>query len=766
MTPSTPLSSIGPVFDKRNRTAGRGPRTTLIGAIAAAAVFAAACGGSSKPVPAGTASALLEDTPGTSAPPSPTATASPARGTAPDTAAALRRRGQFEAAAIEYAAQAASAETPRLRVAALVLAAAAHYEARDPEDAIARLRTAVSVETGGALESTRALYLLALRLNEAGRPREAIDSATPGQVASASGPLALYFLAERADAYMAIGADPGVSDPLSDWASLLNAPTLSPALAERGYRASAAFRGARGDFAGQVILLERAVAISGDAATRFSLAGALLNAGDRPAAVREFGAIITTTPGSRFAHLAVIALRDLGEAVDAGAEGLVYYRRSLYADAIRVLRPFSEALAAQPGEAWAFATYYLAASYDDSGLVGEAIPVYDSVAVLTPRSPYAHRAMYWAARASEREGDATATSQRYVALAIGTAGEFSDEASFRAGYVLYAAAEATAALAAWEAAGAEGPRVDFWRARALAGLGNAVEARQLYEITARTDRFGFYGIEAARELAGGKMAVPTYARRALGREVDWTELAAWAGTATETIDTSVAEEFAAAGLKERARTALYQLCPDVASRGRTLGCLRAATGLGLTDVALRFAVRLRLAKGVTWTDAPRSLLRLAYPVDFPELVDEEAKAADLDPLFLAALVRQESAWDASAVSPADAYGLTQVIEPTGEALAEALGVAPFTVRDLLRPEISLRFGARYIADQLRRFGRVDAALAAYNAGPGRAERWLGIAGASGTPEFVAAIDIEETSGYVAAILEHYKHYLMAYAEVP
>ena len=79
---------------------------------------------------------------------------------------------------------------------------------------------------------------------------------------------------------------------------------------------------------------------------------------------------------------------------------------------------------------------------------------------------------------------------------------------------------------------------------------------------------------------------------------------------------------------------------------------------------------------------------------------------------------------------------------------------------------SLRFGARYIADQLRRFGRVDAALAAYNAGPGRAERWLGIAGASGTPEFVAAIDIEETSGYVAAILEHYMHYLMAYAEVP
>lgn len=762
MTPSTPLSSIGPVFDKRNRTARRWPRTVLIGAMAASLVFAAACGGSSKPAPAGTASAPVEDTPGTSATASPTATASPARATTPDTAAALRRRGQFEAAAIQYAAQAASAETPRLRVAALVLAAAAHYEAGDPEDAIARLRTAVSVETGGALESTRALYLLALRLNEAGRPREAIDSATPGQVASASGPLALYFLAERADAYIALGAEPGSAD---QWGALLKQPTLSPDLAERGNRAIAASRAALGDHASQAIFLERALAISGDAATRFSLAEALLNAGDRPAAIREFGAIITTTPGSRFAHLAVIALRDLGEAVDAGAEGLVYYRRSLYADAIRVLRPFSEALAAEPGEAWAFATYYLAASYDDSGLVGEAIPVYDSVAALTPGSPYAHRALYWAARASEREGDATATSARYGVLAIGTAGEFSDEASFRAGYVLYAAAEPTAALAAWKAAGAEGPRVDFWRARALAGLGNVVEARQLYEITARTDRFGFYGIEAARELAGGEMAAPTYARRALGREVDWTALAAWAGAAAETIDTSVAEEFAAAGLTDPARVALYQLCSAGASIERTLGCLRAATGLGLTDVALRFAVRLRIAKGVTWADAPRSLLRLAYPVDFPELVDEEAKTADLDPLFLAALVRQESAWDASAVSPADAYGLTQVIEPTGKALAEALGVSPFTVRDLLRPEISLRFGARYIADQLLRFGRVDAALAAYNAGPGRAERWLGIAGASGTPEFVAAIDIEETSGYVAAILEHYMHYLMAYAEV-
>ncbi len=722
----------------------------------------ASCGGGSKS-PAATTVAPEDRTPELSPTPS-AATTPPATGTpvsTPDAAAAFQRRGQFEAAAAQYAAQAASAETPRLRVAALVSEASAWYNAGDIDTAIARLRVAVEQGTEPSLEATRALFLLALRLNEAGRAVDAVGLVTAARVAAAVGPLQFAVRAERADALLAAGFVDGVEDRFSSWGSLLKEPGLDPLLAERGYRAAAAAAAARRDPAGQAVMLERALAISGDAATRFVLAEALLAAGDRTAAVAGFGAIITGTPGSRFAHLAVIALRDLGEAVDPGSEGLVYYRRSLYADAIRVLQPVSDALA--PGDQWAFVTYYLAASYDDSGLADEAVSVYDNVVASTPASPYAHRAAYWAARALERAGDAAEASERYAALAGDVAGEFREEAVFRAGYVWYDAGNPVAAMAAWDLTGATSPQSRFWRARALAALGEAQAARAAAESVARDDPFGFYGIEAAREIAGVTLSTG-YVERKLGPAVDWSEIEVWAGVAPEAIDTAAAEEFAAAGLREPARTALYQVCPAGGTRARLLGCLRAATGLGLTDVALRFAVGLRLSKGATWADAPRSLMRLAYPVDFPELVDAESKEVGLDPLLLAALVRQESAWDPAAVSPADAYGLTQVIESTGEALAEALGVSPFSVSLLLRPVVSLRFGARYIADQVKRFGRVDAALAAYNGGPGRAERWLGAAGGAGTPEFVAAIDIEETAHYVAVVLEHYAHYRMAYGE--
>jgi len=93
----------------------------------------------------------------------------------------------------------------------------------------------------------------------------------------------------------------------------------------------------------------------------------------------------------------------------------------------------------------------------------------------------------------------------------------------------------------------------------------------------------------------------------------------------------------------------------------------------------------------------------------------------VSPLLLLALVRQESFYDAQAGSTAGALGLTQVIPSTGAAIATSLGVQAFAATDLYRPTLSLRFGAKYLSDQLGNFGG-DAyrALAAYNGGPGTA----------------------------------------------
>lgn len=118
------------------------------------------------------------------------------------------------------------------------------------------------------------------------------------------------------------------------------------------------------------------------------------------------------------------------------------------------------------------------------------------------------------------------------------------------------------------------------------------------------------------------------------------------------------------------------------------------------------------------------------PGRYAPKINELAARYDLSPSLLEALVWQESRWRENAVSPAGARGLAQLMPGT----ARYLGVNPDD------PHANLEGGARYLREQLNRFGGdLEKALAAYNAGPGRVERARGIPNIRETREYVAAI---------------------------
>lgn len=160
---------------------------------------------------------------------------------------------------------------------------------------------------------------------------------------------------------------------------------------------------------------------------------------------------------------------------------------------------------------------------------------------------------------------------------------------------------------------------------------------------------------------------------------------------------------------------------------------------------------------------PRELGELAYPRPYLELAQEEASSVGLDYLLLYALIRQESFFDPRAQSSAQARGLTQIIPSTAYELARELGVDGFEEEHLYRPSLSLAFGAYYLAAQLDAFeGFPYAALAAYNGGPGNADRW-GEGGAFDNPDaYLARIDFDETYNYVRRVMENYAHYRALY----
>jgi soluble lytic murein transglycosylase-like protein len=160
------------------------------------------------------------------------------------------------------------------------------------------------------------------------------------------------------------------------------------------------------------------------------------------------------------------------------------------------------------------------------------------------------------------------------------------------------------------------------------------------------------------------------------------------------------------------------------------------------------AVRARIAEIKRAFDQPEAgaggfaacLRRACAPAtpDDPEIAGAIAECAErynLDPALLRAVIHSESGFNRSAVSPKGAQGLMQLMPGT----AAGLGVSdPFDVRQ------NIAGGSAYLRQQLDRFGRLDLALAAYNAGPGAVARYNGI------PPF------RETQNYVASVIASYE----------
>jgi soluble lytic murein transglycosylase len=162
-------------------------------------------------------------------------------------------------------------------------------------------------------------------------------------------------------------------------------------------------------------------------------------------------------------------------------------------------------------------------------------------------------------------------------------------------------------------------------------------------------------------------------------------------------------------------------------------------------------------------DLPRPYWEALFPKAYWPDLRKYSELNGLDPYLVASLIRQESEFNAAAISRANAVGLMQLLPKTGKTVAKQVKLKGYSAPQLYSPAVNLELGTRYFKEMVDKYnGQFEYALAAYNAGSDRVGDWLGQGHYRDAQEFVESIPFTETREYVQAILRNANVYRQLY----
>lgn len=468
---------------------------------------------------------------------------------------------------------------------------------------------------------------------------------------------------------------------------------------------------------------------------------------------RAFHAIAESTHRTDPAHCAAM----LGE-------GRSMYRareRALAAERLDA----TVSICARDTDVLAWALYFAAKSYSALGQDALAVARYDALAERVPDHRLVDDAHYEAAAIELRAGDLDAARAHLRRVVDGPAdADMRPEALFLLGWTERQAGALEAARTAFEEALGEGStetredlggRLAYWRARTLADLGRADEARDAFDALSRARPLSYYG------------------RHARGRLVELGASADTEPTPETPLTFSERSETASPGfqralacmragdvpLAEQELDALGLTSTSDDEDGRWLVVsLLSRAGASERAVSRTRGRLVRALLGRPIDARARALFALAYPRGYADVVESGARDAEIPSALVFGLIREESSFSAGAVSIAHAYGLMQLIRPTARRLARPLGL-PSDPAALVRPDINVRLGTRYLAELNDHYTAGPEMIpAAYNAGQGAVDRWLRERGDRPLDEFVETIPYAETRGYTRRVIQSWGVY--------
>jgi soluble lytic murein transglycosylase len=388
-----------------------------------------------------------------------------------------------------------------------------------------------------------------------------------------------------------------------------------------------------------------------------------------------------------------------------------------------------------------------------------------------PSSPWAEEALNGLATdfiTSDSDEDADTVFRQL--LQMFPRGRYTDRAAWKVGWRAYRAAEFADAADVFDSAAARAPRADnrpawlYWSGRAHDRLGDTITANARYRLVVADYQNSYYGRLSSKILASrGEPAVVARITAQPGPTLS-------AVVATDDIIRSL---ITAQMYPDALREVQYaqRVWGDSPQLQATSAWIRHQQGLTLTAderfAALRGAITTMRRAYPQFMAAggealPADVLRIIFPLDYWPLITKYSKMHGLDPYLIAALMAQESTFTAEIRSHANAYGLMQIIPDTGRRYARKMGIKPFTTAMLRQPEINVEIGTQYFRDLIDKYGGPHFALASYNAGESRVDRWTGERPGLPQDEFIDDIPFPETQTYVKRILGTAEDYRYLY----
>ncbi len=310
------------------------------------------------------------------------------------------------------------------------------------------------------------------------------------------------------------------------------------------------------------------------------------------------------------------------------------------------------------------------------------------------------------------------------------------------------------------------PRLAFWAGKLHERLKEKEAAKTAYRSVQANYPSNYYGWRATARLAalsGGKDEGWRTDPLAKHPNTEWTWPAPPALVSYDYVEKSCGATAATLLRLHQWEESLGQLKEDAPPVVR-------AFCLAMVNLPLDALEEMKRDLGGSPESAPQ--WQLAYPLLYGRIIAPVAAAAAVDPLLVHALIREESRYNALALSRSNAIGLMQLLPGTAYGVAKRLGVTLNGTNDIYNPENNLRLGIDYLAYLLRgnrtMAGPAETALlgiASYNGGPNAARQWVARMrqqGASDWDQFVENISLKETRDYVRKVFASYWNYRLIY----